>query len=193
MIKKKTVILVILLPLPVIFILFNIIGYSYNFIVKQKTIPSYNQPTSPLNLFSICEKIEDKETQTFCFALIRNDFSLLGSSICENDFFFNNYDKDFCYCYLKQQPVKKCYSNNEFDFANDFCKEYSNKPSCLALTKNPYHCEREAEFMDSAEKDMCYRYSAIKWEDPSLCDKIIYNEDACYFYLVVEEIKKRGK
>ncbi len=169
-----------------IFVLFNLIGFSYNFIVKQKNIPSYNKPRSAPEISSLCEKIENEKAQAFCYALITNDFSLLNSSICESEFFLNNYERDFCYCNLNNPFGSKCQTSNNFSLSEDSCKKESDKPLCLALTKNPYYCDKEKEFMDTAEKDECYKNAATKWEDSSLCDKMTYNKDSCYFYLAIE-------
>lgn len=186
--SKKTILVILLFP-AVIFALFNLVGFSYNFIVEGKNIPSYNKPEFVPGLSSICKKIEDKATQDFCYALEKNDFSSLNSSICESEFFFNNYDKDFCYCHFEHSSNEKCQSHNKFIVNEDLCKKDPDKPLCLALTENPYYCERKKELMDSAEKDECYKIAAIKWEDPSLCNKMTYNKDSCYFYLAVKFAK----
>jgi len=187
--ESKKIILIILLFPVIIFALFNLIGFSYNFIVEGKNIPSYDKLESVPELSSICKKIENKTTQDFCYALEKNDFSSLDSSICESEFFFNNYDKDFCHCHFEHSSNKKCQSHNKFVVEENLCKEDPNEISCLALTKNPYYCEKKKEFMDSAEKDECYKIAAIKWGDPFLCNKMIYNKDSCYFYLAVKFAK----
>ncbi len=63
--KIILIILLILLPLPILFILFNFAGFSYDFIIKQKDIPSYNKINSIPEISSICKKIENKNAQDF--------------------------------------------------------------------------------------------------------------------------------
>lgn len=186
--NKKVVLIILsltLFPLA-IFLLFNLIGFSYDFIAKQKNIPSYNKPHFAPEISSFCEKIENKEAQTFCHALITNNFSLLNSSICENEFFLNNYEKEFCYCSFNSPDNSRCQTNHNFNRYENLCEKELNRAWCLALTKNPYYCDREKEFMDTAEKDECYKDAAIKWEDSSLCDKMTHNKDSCYFYLAIK-------
>ncbi|MCK4453943.1 hypothetical protein KAU51_01165 [Candidatus Parcubacteria bacterium] len=212
-INKKwilSIILIILSPFILFGLLFGLLRIYdsvYLIYIDYLPVPEYQKRTEPINIWSLCEKIKDSQSQELCFTIVKEkDFEKCLDLVSEVKKYSSEnypwYDFPFYssprYNYFPGGVERMIREGKNYD-SDWWCREIyfpyvyveEDYYFCRAFLENPHFCSKILYSIGPSKK-ICYQDAAFVWEDPLLCQKAEY-PDFCYLRIVLKYLETQEK